>query len=297
MHETLCNTWCLGRPFVALLMLALAASGCMQLELPAQEYVTDSIHDTGPEFTSRLSHAQTALANGRIADAQDSFVSAVQVSSGDPRAVLGLAESHLARGDHNRARQLLDQIRIGSSGVSSARLYQAMGIVALRSDQPQRARTLFERSVDADASLWRSWIGLGRVHLASGQTSEARNAFVMAEQTAPQSASAQNDVGMAHLRLENRETAIRHFERALQIDPAHVLAKANLRIVRAMQGDYRSAILGVAPDRQHDAYNNIGYAALMRGEYELADRYLRRAMDLSPTHHRIAAANLDLLPE
>lgn len=286
----------LRRLHIGPMALVFVVAGCMQMQLPKQQYATEPFTKTGPELSSRLSRGELALASGRVSDAQDSFVSAVQVSSGDPRAVLGLAESYLARGDHTRARQLLDQIKSGS-GVPSARLDQALGIIALRSEQPDRARQLFERSVDADASLWRAWIGLGRIHLISGRTGEARNAFVMAEQTAPQSASAQNDVGMAHLRLENTQTAIRHFERALQIDPYHTLAKANLRIVRAMQGDYRSAVLGVAPDRQHDAYNNVGYAALMRGEYELADRYLRRAIELSPTHHRIAAANLELLPE
>lgn len=281
---------------LGLMALTVGLSGCVQMGPLKEHRATGSVQSIAPELSSRLSRGELALANGRVSEAQDSFVSAVQVSSGDPRAVLGLAESHLARGDHKRAKQLLDQIKSGND-VPSARLDQAMGIVALRSDQPDRARRLFERSVDADASLWRAWIGLGRVHLMTGRNDDARSAFVMAEQTAPQSASAQNDVGMAHLRLENTRTAIEHFERALQIDPAHSLAKANLRIVRAMQGDYRSAVLGVTPDRQHHAYNNVGYAALMRGEYDLADRYLRRAIELSPTHHRIAAANLELLPE
>ena len=279
------------------LLLNALLSGCLQSGFLGPPHAVESFHPTGPEFAARLSRGELALADGRVADAQEQFVSAVQASAGDPRAVLGLAETQLARGNHGRARQLLDQLKDTLPNIDRARLNQARGIVALRSNQPERARRFLERSVDADASLWRAWIGLGRVHLMAKRTQEARAAFVMAGQTAPQSASAQNDLGMAHLQMENTESAISHFERALQIDPGHTLAKANLRIVKAMQGDYRGAILGVEAERQHHAYNNIGYAALMRGEYEIADRYLRRAMDLSPVHHRTAAANLELIPE
>lgn len=252
---------------------------------------------SSPEVTARLSRGELALADGRIGDAHDQFLSAVRVSAGDPRAVLGLAEAQLARGNHDRARQLLDQLDDRTSGVDAGRLYQARGIIALRSGLPEQARQLLERSVDSNASLWRAWIGLGRLHLTASRTQDARAAFVMAEQTAPQSASAQNDIGMAHLRMKNPETAMGYFKRALQIDPSHPLAQANLRIVKAMQGDYRGAVQGVDVERQHHAYNNAGYAALMRGEYEVADQYLRNAMVLSPIHHRTAAANLDLLPE
>ena len=291
-----------GKAPFCLAFVCLALAGCTQADqfgVPDTRPIAseETIYKTGPEFSSRLARGEIALADGRVGDAHESFVAAVQVSAGDPRAVLGLAESTLARGNTSRARQLLDQLNEGTPGVEKGRLYQARGILALRTEQPQQARKLLERSIDADASLWRAWINLGRLHLNARRNEDARSAFVMAEQTAPQSASAQNDLGMAHLRMENTETAIRYFERALVLDPGHSLAQANLRIVKAMQGDYRAAVVGVSPELQHDAYNNAGYAALMRGEYDVADRFLRRAIQLSPTHHQTAVANLDLIPE
>ena len=280
---------------VALCVVVL--SGCVE-HGHTQGSHSSEMHDaSGSEFTAKLSHGEQALAAGDAADAQESFIATVRSGSSDSRAIIGLAESHLARGDHRRAGKLLTQLKTDSPGTDSARLYQAKGIIALRSDQPEEARRLFERSVDANASLWRAWVGLGRVYLMAGREPDARTAFVMAEQTAPQTASAQNDIGMTHLRLDNIDTAVRHFQRALQIDPGHVLAQANLRIVKAMQGDYRTAVQGVAQNNRHHAYNNAGYAALMRGEYELADQYLRRAMELSPSHHRTAVANLELIPD
>lgn len=290
------NTSDVLKSLVAALLVA-TLSACADLQpLPTQPPISADI-PRDPAIASKLSRAETALSSGQISAARDAYISAVQASAGDPRAILGLAESHLALGQHGRARQLLDSLDASSPGIHQARLDQARGVVALRDEQPDIARKLFERSVDADASLWRAWIGLGRTRLMSGQTDDARIAFLMAEKTAPNSASAMNDIGMGYLKLEDTAAATRHFKRALQLQPSHALAQSNLRIVKAMQGDFKGALLGVDATREHHALNNIGYVALMRGEYTLADRYLRRAIELSPTHHRIAAANLDLIPE
>lgn len=279
------------------LLLGLGLAACTELEtLPAERpAVFDTLPD--PAFASKLSRAELALSNGQTAAARAAYLSAVQISSGDPRAILGLAESHLAMGQHERARPLLDTIDEDTPGIHAARLNQARGIIALRMEQPDLARKWFQRSVDADASLWRAWIGLGRVRLMLQQKEDARIAFLMAEKTAPSSASAMNDIGMGYLRLEDSNAAIRHFKRALTLEPGHVLAQSNLRIVKAMQGDFRGAIQGADAQRRHHVLNNVGYVALMQGEYALADRYLRQAIQLSPTHHRIATANLNLIPE
>ncbi|MFK7944641.1 MAG: hypothetical protein AB8B85_17280, partial [Paracoccaceae bacterium] len=44
-----------------------------------------------------------------------------------------------------------------------------------------------------------------------------------------------------------------------------------------------------------DALNNVGYIAVVNGDFAVADQYLRRAMEISPTYHEAAAANLNLL--
>lgn len=285
-------------PALAPVLLASLISGCAQQGLYTPSLPPGELpYTAGPELTSKLSRGDTALAEGRSVEARDTYVAAVRVSSGDPRAVLGLAESHLALGQAERAAQLLASIDSNAVGISQGRLNQARGIAALRLDQPEKARRLLIRSVDADASLWRAWIALGRVRLMSKQTHAAQEAFLMAEQVAPANASAHNDIGMAYLRLENTDAALNQFEQALRIAPDHALAQANLRIVKAMKGDYRGAVTGVSPSERHHTLNNVGYIALMNGEFTLADRYLRHAIELSPTHHQVATVNLELIPD
>ena len=162
--------------------------------------------------------------------------------------------------------------------------------------RPVEAIRFLERAVATDPGLWRSWVALGRTHLDAGRKSDATAAFLMAEKTAPDTASAHNDLGMAFLNLEQADSAVSHLQRALQIRPDHRVAQANLRIVKATKGDFRGAMAGVEPADRPDVLNNVGYVAMMKGNYDLADRYFRRAIELSPTHHEIAAANLQRIP-
>lgn len=250
-----------------------------------------------PELLSKLASGRNALAVGAYSEGHDAYLAAVRISAGDPRAVIGLPESHLALGQAEQAVQLLRPMQAKPQVVSAARLDQAKGIAALRLKKPDEARKLLERSVDADPSHWRAWIALGRVHLEAGRKSDATAAFLMAEKAAPGTASAHNDLGMAYLRLEKTDAAITHFQRALQISPGHRIAQANLRIVKAMKGDFRGAMAGVEPADSPNVFNNIGYVAILNGYHDLADKYLRRAIELSPTYHQIAVANLERVPD
>ena len=43
------------------------------------------------------------------------------------------------------------------------------------------------------------------------------------------------------------------------------------------------------------ALNNVGYIALLRGDYDHAEAYFTRAMEVDPTFNEIAWRNLKLL--
>lgn len=285
-----------------LLLFAVLIPGCVDPVFDPQATGTKSTAvastpNTSPELLSTLARGRNALAIGQHPQARDHYLSAVRISAGDPRAVLGLAESYLALGQTEEAVRLLGQIKATPGVLDLARLDQARGIAALRVKRPEEATRFLERAVATDPGLWRSWIALGRLQLDADRKTDAAAAFLMAEQAAPDTASAHNDLGMAYLRLEHPDSALSHLQRALQIRPDHRVAQANLRIVKATKGDFRGAMAGVEPADRPDALNNAGYVAMLKGNYELADKYLRRAIELSPTHHEIAVANLESIPD
>ncbi len=215
-------------------------------------------------------------------------------SQGDPGSALGMAEAALGTGDLDKAAKLFE-LAERSASRPVARSLQGYGLIALRRGQTERALRFLRDALDREPGLWRSEIGLARAHLSTDNPVGAMEALERAEQKAGQNASALNDIGMVFLTDKVPERAVAYFERALVLEAQHPSARSNIRIARAMLGDYDAAVAGVAPDDAADALNNAGYAAILNGAYEAADRLLRRALEVSPVYHAAARANLELL--
>ena len=81
----------------------------------------------------------------------------------------------------------------------------------------------------------------------------------------------------------------------MRLDPDFATARENLRLSLAWQGDYGRALSGVSPVGHAEALNNVGYIALLRGDYADAEAYLLRAMEIDPQYNEIASHNLSYL--
>ena len=105
-----------------------------------------------------------------------------------------------------------------------------------------------------------------------------------------------NNLGFSLLMQGKIEEAMRPLEEALRMDSESTLIKTNLRIALAQRGHYRRAVTGVSDDVDYArALNNVGYVALLRGDYDHAEAYFTRAMEVDPTFNEIAWRNLKLL--
>lgn len=241
-----------------------------------------------------LALGQQALASGDAVLAKRAYSAALRKDPDNPEVVLGMAEAHLALGEIDAARQLFD-VLANKAPALMARVRQGQGLVALRTGRDDQAIQLLGDSVRRDQSLWRAWLGLGQAHDRQGQAEAARRAFIAAERMAPRQAAVQNDIGMTYLSEKEPRKALGFFKTALSIDPSFEVARANVRIAHAMIGDYENAIAGAPDNEVADVLNNVGYVAILNKDFEVADRLLRRALEVSPTYHRAAVANLDLL--
>lgn len=246
-------------------------------------------------YRAAMKLGQNALEARQAREAMSAFKQASRLKPNDADALLGLGEAAIAALDLAIAERSLERLGRLAGKVSEGRASQAKGILLFHQKRFEEAENVLARAVANDPSLWRAWSVLGRTRMRRGDHDGARSAFKTAMQHAPDTASSSNDVGMMYLVSRDPKSAVQRFERAISLDPGFKLARANLRLARAMLKDYDTALSGAPPDQVADVLNNTGYLAIQNGDYELADRLLRESMENSPVYKAVAAANLDLL--
>jgi Flp pilus assembly protein TadD len=182
-----------------------------------------------------------------------------------------------------------------TSSAHEAVAKQGLGLCFLKLGDQDSARKYLGEAVTADPTLWRAQLGLGKLADSARDWAAAEAAYKAALTPRPH-AAAHNNLGLSYARQSRHDDAIAQFQASLAIkqDP---IVRTNLRFAYAMQGNYLNALAGVAKENLPDALNNVGYAAMLRGDYNAAEAYFTRAIEASATHHRLAADNLQLLKD
>ncbi len=238
-----------------------------------------------PDTATLLAQGDQALAAG---DHETAIRRSAAVLKGRPdegRAHLGLGEAHLARRDFRRALAAFD------AAPRTPAVLQGRGLAKLGLNHPDAAAVL-TAALEADPNLWRAWNALGLHHDRGGRWDEADAAYARALQADPGAAEVHNNRGVSRLMRGDASGAAEHFRNALSLDPNLPAAGDNLVLATALQGRYQDALLGVRPDRLAASYNNIGVAALRRGDHVAAEHYLHLALQNSSSHFETAAQNL-----
>jgi Flp pilus assembly protein TadD len=228
-------------------------------------------------------------------------------------AVLGLRPVVQAHPDHTDAKLLLGEALLGQGDVGPAHRFfgeaqrqstspsqrvaalTGMGTVELYRGEIEAAERSFRRALDLDERAAEAWNGLAQSLDRQDRRGEAKTAARRAVRLAPQWQAARNNLGLILLHEGELAEAERHFAEAHALAPDVEVVANNLRLAIAMQGRYEEALAGIAPAAEPDAFNNVGYAAIVRGDLATADRYLRRAVEASPSFHEQAHDNLRFL--
>ena len=71
--------------------------------------------------------------------------------------------------------------------------------------------------------------------------------------------------------------------------------QVNLRLALAWSGRYAHAMTGATDEDISKVLNNVGYVALLRGDFDNAEAYLLRAMEADPSFNKVAWRNLAYL--
>lgn len=287
----------LGRVWVIALCVWLG--GCSALDwgeaeeepsVDVNSLVREQIGVAGPET---LGMADKAIEDERFDDAER-LLERVFVS--DPESVEGkllVAELRLARGDPAGA--LAPFSELVEKPEVAARAKQGRGITLLLIGDGESAEKSLREAVSADATLWRAWNGLGAHQDSRGQWGSAEKSYRRALALRPAEPMLHNNLGFSLFMQDRLAEAIDSLGTALRLDPEFDLARTNLRLAFARKGQYLKALSGAQDQNLGRALNNVGYIALLRGDYESAEAYLLRAMQVDPSFNERAWRNLNYL--
>ena len=237
--------------------------------------------------------AEKALAQGRYGDAKGLLDRVLLADTEDTRARLLMAELHLVTGLPEQAVGEFDEL--AKDPIVSARALQGKGIALMRIGDNAAAYDALRQAVDIDATQWRAWNALGYYHDSQRNWSDADKSYAHALAADPESALVYNNRGFSRLLQHRFDEAIDDLSRALELDPVLEATRLNLRLVLAWRGRYARAMLGVRKKESGKALNNVGFVALLRGDYSSAESYFLRAMESDATFNKAAWRNLEYL--
>ena len=170
---------------------------------------------------------------------------------------------------------------------------KGLALTELRAGRPERALGFLEQVNDAaDVPDIRVLNAIGYANDLLGNYDAARVAFEQAGELRPDEGGAYNNLGMSYLRQNRFDDAVEAFQIALNRDPGLDIARLNLRIALASQGDFATALAGASEAEQATVLNSAGAYAFAEGDIETAEWMFQKALDINPSFYPSAYENL-----
>jgi len=304
------------RNAVILVSLAAAVSGCatmfqasehssvQQDEKVAAEPQTEKKKkdDREDEATSVTSaddarrQAAEAYAAGDLETALVMFVEAASLDPQDSHSLYAIGAIHENRGNQELAMRAYR--RAVEVNPKHALAQQQLGAAQLRERDLDAAQASLNAALAADPKLWRAHDLLGVIADMREQHDEAVAHYSSAIALQPSEPSIVNNRGYSHYLSGDYEAAEADFRLALRIDQSYGRAWQNLGLVRARQQRYDEA-RGMMERvvARHVAANDVGYIAMLNGDYSEARALFTDAISLSPRYYPTAVDNLAKLDQ
>ncbi|NBC46461.1 MAG: tetratricopeptide repeat protein [Gammaproteobacteria bacterium] len=273
----------------ALLAAMLLLAGCAQFQRSDQAPGGAALPKTAPEA---LEAGDTALAGGDLDKALFYYLQAARLDPGSAATFTRIGNLHEARGDRQRAALAYRQALRADERHAGA--LAGLGILLTRQRQYAEAEAKLLAAVGEDPSLTRAHNALGVLNDLQRDYPSAKRHYEQALALAPRSPMLHNNFGYSRYLAGDDAGAIAGFEKALELNPDYSLAWRNLALVYARQGRYREALhaFGKVQDKA-EAYNDVGYIAMVSGRLDDAESFFDQALRLSPKHYELASDNVE----
>ncbi len=248
--------------------------------------------------------AETHLSTGNSERAQPLFDRALQEAPSCAVALVGLGKIAAERQDFPEAIRRFEAALVAQPGANA--IHYPLAMVYRRLGDLDQAKLHLEQRGDIPAQIddplmaelrqLRTGARFYEKHAVAagkaGQLEMAVNDLRRALEAAPESASAQLNLGTALALMGETEAAIGHYREALRRKPCFARAHYNLAVLLAEQENVREAVEhfqhAIAADPKYfDAHLGLADVLAQSGRCELAVSHYVRAIEIDP-RHRVA---------
>jgi len=266
------------------ILLVLLVTGCAAIPAGSSQSETDSL----------LAQTELALNAGDLATALVKLRALQGIDPANPDGLRLSARFYAQIGD-TEAQQLVTA-QILEQNPHDVQALAWLGLSALRSGQLTVAAAYLQQVAAIDPFQWQALNGLGVIADAEGRSADAQFYFRQGLAVIPGHPKLTANLGWSKVLSGELQEAEVLLQDALKTAPDVLATRSNLAFCIALQGRYDQArqmyttLYGEAT-----ALNNVGYAALLRGEREVAETYLQQAISSRPSFYAKAAENLALI--
>jgi tetratricopeptide (TPR) repeat protein/predicted AlkP superfamily phosphohydrolase/phosphomutase len=224
------------------------------------------------------------LTNGRVDEAIREFELALQENPRFLVVRINLGRAYMAKGDPDRAREILRGVVVADPDAKEAWLLLANLAIQEGSEVAER---YFLKAVSIDPNDTETLNGLGLLYDGMGRWEEAIEQYRRVIMVDPDYEKAYNNIGVIFQRQGRLEEAGVMFERAIEADPDFSGSYNNLGIVRQEQGDLAGAEqayrIGLERNPTHPVLrNSLGGVLFRSGQPEKARRQFEIALRIDP---------------
>ena len=234
------------------------------------------------------------LAHQQYADAIREYEEALRIDPKSPLSLLQLGLAYEQAGQSEKSQKLIAQAE--RMAPSDPDLPQALGDYYFNHQQYAEAISPYEKVLRLDHDALAAMLHLAISYQRTGQDAKAQQLFAEVDQKVPQNAG--NQVAFASVcnDLKVYGEAIRHYEKAIQLQPNLAVAHNNLAWLLATSDDPKfrnppealnQALIAVrlTNDKEANFLDTLAEALYANGKFKEAVDVQKKALQISPNNH------------
>lgn len=283
-----------GLIFSLPLLAACNSGNLKEAELTNNQQETEELlQSTGLKVSSvedAALKAEKAIQEGKLDLAQLYYIKAYDLEPNNIEVLQKMADLYSALKKYELVEVSLNLIL--KQQPNDVKIMEQYGLLQLKQGKYLEAEKKLILIVAKQPS-WSAYNGLGIIANLQSDPQKAENFFKQADRLLPNSPELLNNIGFSLYCANKLTEAASYYDKALQINPGFKKAQYNYALLQARSSNYEQAYSAfTSVSSAAEANNNIGYIAMMNGDYLEANHYLQEAIKTAPHYYKKANDNL-----